>query len=87
MYKGYVYVPVSTLKHFGLEISYDAQSKATTIGNDITSIQMVEGNKYVYVYNGNGIEMEVEPWIIDDEMYVPSRYVFQIFKIDFRFFS
>lgn len=69
------YVPIRALgEAFGAEVSWNGSSRTVTITLDGRTIVMYMGS-VTYFVNGDVMEMDVEPQIVDSRTCVPVRFV------------
>ena len=82
-------VPIRFISEsFGAKVSWNNEEKSTTItipDRDMEIVLYVDQKKAIV--NQTSIEMDVEPLIYQDRLFVPIRFVAEAFLADIRFFK
>ncbi len=86
---GRTMVPIRFISEsFGAKVSWNNEEKSTTItipDRDMEIVLYVDQKKAIV--NQTSIEMDVEPLIYQDRLFVPIRFVAEAFLADIRFFK
>jgi hypothetical protein len=86
VYKNHVYVPADTLRVFGLTVIEDKKQGMVDIVHPYRYMTMKIGDNKAHTSKlENVLEVNVEPMMINNEIYVPVDYVLDVFDIDFEF--
>ncbi|MDO4563728.1 MAG: leucine-rich repeat protein [Clostridia bacterium] len=76
---GALTLPVRTLAEFlELELDYEPQTNTVKLQSGDTSLE-IQAQSVAAVLNGRSITLDAPPQIIDDTMYVPLRFITELF--------